>query len=180
MPEPLDSSGKSSPLPEESPPKPTPKNPRKRKAKLHPALVWCRSIGLISVLAGGLGMMQQFFWFSVASVYVGLLLLGVDLYFEPELPRGYKTFGEIIVAAGLMWFNLSFVFVSAPLSFNSLASNSDYALGAAPGGIAWRSVFVELDFMATNPTDDNYDNVDILVRPDHPVAAIAQLSNLSD
>jgi hypothetical protein len=180
MPEPLDSSGKSSPVSRERQPNPTLKKPRKRKVKLHPALVWCRSIGLFSVLAGALGMIQQFFWFSVASVCIGLLLLSVDLYFEPELPRGYKIVGGIIVAACLIWFNLSFVIVSAPLTFNSLASNSDYALGGGPGGIAWRSVFVELDFMATNPTDSNYDNIDMVVRPDYPVAAIAQLSNLSD
>jgi hypothetical protein len=180
MPEPLDNNDKSSPMPGKGPPKPSPKKLRKQKPKLHPALVWCRSIGLFSILAGGLGMLQQFFWFSVASVCVGLLLLGVDLYFEPELPRGYKIVGGIIVAAGLIWFNLSFVFVSAPLNFKSLVSNSDYALGAAPGGIAWRSVFVELDFIAINPTDGNYDNIDIWVRPDYPVAEIAQLSNLSD
>src|SRR5438128_1115436 len=126
MPEPLDSSGKSSPAPEESPLKPTPKKPRKRKAKLHPALVWCRSIGLASVLVGGFGIMQpQFFWFSVSLVYVGLLILCVDLYFEPELPRKFKAVGLAIAVVGLIWFSIRFVFVSAPLNFNSLASSSD-------------------------------------------------------
>jgi hypothetical protein len=181
IPERLDDTNKSSSMPEETSSKTTPKKPRKRKAKLPPALVWCRSISLISILAGGFGMMRpQFFWFSVSFVYVGLFLVSVDLYFEPDLTPRFKAVGESVVMAGLIGFSHWFVFVSAPLNFSSLASNINYSNGATPGGIAWRPFFTELDLMVSNPTDGNYDDVDIWIRPDSPVAAIAQLSNLSD
>lgn len=34
--------------------------------------------------------------------------------------------------------------------------------------------------MVINPSDGNYDNVDLWVKPDLPVAAIGQIGNLSD
>ena len=181
MTKPPDNSDQSSSTPDETPTKPTAKKARKRKGKLHPTLVWCQSIGLVSILAGGFGMIQaRFFWFPVASVYFGLLLIGVDLYFEPDLPSGFKAVCGAVVVAGLIGFSNCFVFVPAPINFSSLASNIDYSSGAAPGGIAWRPFFTELDLFVTNPSDGDYDDLDIWIRPDSAVAAIAQLSNLLD
>jgi hypothetical protein len=145
------------------------------------ALIWFRSIGICGVLLGGLGVMQpQFFWLSIGFVCAGLALLAIDLYFEPGLSNGFKVSGQVLIFVALGIFSAKVVFVSAPINFNSLASKSDYALAANLGGITWRSVFIELDLIVTNPTDGNYDNAELLVRPDYPIAAIAQLSNLSD
>src|SRR5437879_3903408 len=159
----------------------TPRKPRKGKAKLPPILLWCRAIGLFSVLAGGFGLTQpQFFWFAVGLVYGGLLLLIADVYFEPNLPRAFKAVVGAIVIAAVFAFSLLVVFVPAPLALSSLSSDINYAEGSGPGGIAWRAVFIELVLTVNNPTGRGYDDVDLLVRPDYPVAAIAQLSNLSD
>jgi hypothetical protein len=159
----------------------TTRQPRKGKAKLPPILLWSRSIGLFSVLAGGLGLTQpQFFWFAVALVYGGLLLLIADVYFEPNLPRSFKGVVGAIGVVGLLAFSWLVVFVRAPLALSSLSSDINYAQGSGPGGIAWRSVFTELVLTVNNPTGRGYDDVDLLVRPDFPVAAIAQLSNLSE
>jgi hypothetical protein len=157
----------------------TPRKPR--KAKLPAILVWCRAIGLFSVFAGGLGLTQpQFFWLAVALVYGGLLLLIADVYFEPNLPRAFKAVVVSVVIVGLLAFSRLIVFVPAPLALSSLSTDNYYGDGSGPGGIAWRSVFTELVLTVNNPTGRGYGDVDLWVRPDYPVAAIAQLSNLSD
>ena len=120
---------------------------------------------------------------GLAIVYFGFVLCLIECIWEPALLRKpYQLqivfFGFIVFLATV--FTITVVLVPTPLNFQSLASKSDYAPGTAPAGIAWRSVFVELDFIATNPTDSNYDNIDLWLRPDYPVARIAQLSNLAD
>lgn len=40
-------------------------------------------------------------------------------------------------------------------------------------------MLTELDVIITNPTDGNYDDINVVVRPDFPVSAVGQLSNLS-
>jgi hypothetical protein len=47
-------------------------------------------------------------------------------------------------------------------------------------GIQWQPDYTELDVVINNPSESNYDDLNILIRPDFPVAQIAQMSNLSD
>src|SRR5579862_2434662 len=49
---------------------------------LHPALRWCRSIGIASALLGGFGLITEYFWWAAGFVYGGLALLLVDLVFD--------------------------------------------------------------------------------------------------
>jgi len=125
-------------------------------------------------------MQPQFFWLSVALVYGGLFLLGLDFYFEPDFSRRFKWVGEILLLSAIAFFSLKFVFVSAPINVLYVFSDQEYVIGATINGIAWRPTFSELDVIVNNPTDDNYDDINILVRPDYPVATIRQLSNLGD
>ena len=125
-------------------------------------------------------MQPQFFWLSVSLVYGGLLLFGIDLYFEPEFKRRSKWIGEIVILCFIGVFSVKYVFVSAPINVLYVFSAQEYVSGVPINGIAWRPVFSELDVIVNNPTDDNYDDVNILIRPDHPIATIKQLSNLAD
>ena len=78
------------------------------------------------------------------------------------------------------WTALQKLWTHYRLNIFTVATNKEYAPGTVIGGIVWRPVYTELDLIVNNPTDGNYDDVNILVRPDYPVAKIAQLSNLSD
>jgi hypothetical protein len=158
-----------------------PKQKNTAHRDLHPALAWARGISLFSVLSGGLGIMQpQFFWFSICLVYGGLLLAAADLCFEPSLSKTFKIVGVGAAIVLLIAFSLKIVFVSTPINFATLTTDFNYSPDKAPGGISWRPFFTELDLMVSNPTDGDYDNLDLLVRPDDPVAEIRQLSTLSD
>ncbi len=134
-------------------------------------------------VVGGWHLMATSYVAGVAVVYCAFALCLAEFIWEPALlRRPYQTqIGLIGITFCLVtMFTIGVVFVPAPLNFQSLASKSNYAPGTAPAGIPWRSVFVELDFIATNPTDSDYDNIDLWVRPDYPIAQIAQLSNLTD
>jgi len=94
--------------------------PRGHKHKIHPALAWCRSEGVVSVTLGAAGLMQAFeFW------------------------------------------------ASAPT-------------GTVVGGITWRPEFRELDVIVNNPTSRSYADLNLLLQPHVPIAAIGQVNNISD
>jgi hypothetical protein len=166
------------------PPEPAPKKkaaPRQRtpKPKVPAWIVWTRSISAVSVLGGGVGLMTpDYFWFAVCFVYGGLLLLAIDLWFEPQLKKGFKRVGGMIILLLMALFSYKVVFISAPLNIQSLVTVKEYSTGTKIGDIPWRPMYTELDVVVNNPTESDYTNVNIVVRPDYPVAAISQLSNL--
>jgi hypothetical protein len=133
---------------------------------------------------GGWQVMQFSFWAGLAIVFSGFCLCLAECVWEPVLLR--KSYQLQVVLIGIVFFfftmfTIGVASVPAPVGFSSLLlANTDYPPEAGPGGIPWRSFYTELDFMVINPSDNGYDNVDISVRPDSPVAAIAQLGNLSD
>lgn len=157
------------------------RRPRKRKGQVPPFIKWCRAISLISILAGGMGLMQpQFFWISVVLVYSGFAVLAFDIYFEPEFTQVPKIIAKVIILGVVLLFSLKFVFVPAPFTVDATATTGEFSAGRSIGAIAWKPYFTELNLLTNNPTDGNYDDVDILLKPDYPIAAITQTSNLSD
>src|ERR1700682_5240257 len=138
------------PMPEDqfqlTPPDPEPKKKTIRKRKPKPKvpawLVWARSIGAVSVLGGGVGLMQpQYFWWGVGFVYAGVLLLVVDLWYEPQLKRRFKFIGEGILAVVIVLFSWKAVFISAPLNIATLATTIEYSSGTKIADIPWRPMY---------------------------------------
>src|ERR1041385_4058755 len=67
---------------------------------------------------------------------------------------------------------------SVPLPVTSLVTSMGYAKGTVIAGITWRSPYTELDLILTNMSDENYDDLNVTIKPNHAVADIKQLSNL--
>jgi len=154
---------------------------KSRPRAVHPALVWLLRIGGSTLLFGGLGMIRpQFFPLAVFFVYLGLAVLALDLYVESGLLTVFKIFGWVVISATAIWFSIAVVFVPAPVSIFTLTTPFNYPENKGPANIDWRPYYAELDVLISNPTDGNYDDINVLVRPDAPVAAVAQLSNLLD
>jgi hypothetical protein len=105
-----------------------------------PTIKWCRGIGLLSILGGGASMVQpSSFWIGTGFVYLGLLLLAVDLYFEPHLGRMFKIVGWTVAAALLGAFSHFWVFVPAPLGLGANSYPIEFPPGTVIGGIQWRA-----------------------------------------
>lgn len=101
--------------------------------------------------------------------------------YEPRLLR--EPYQLQVVCIGVIFclfdlFIIKVAFVRAPLNISALGLGPVYNL--RPGGLDWKPFYNELDIVFTNQTDMPYENFNALVRPEVPVAGIAQIGNLPD
>jgi hypothetical protein len=127
-----------------------------------------RSLGL-SIL-GGFGMMRYYFWLGVLVVYVGIAALIWEVCVEPELTK--RSIWIQVVGIGLVFalfdlFTIGVVAARAPIAFYSYAMRKgDYPAGTVIGGITWDPHLTDLRVAVTNPSDDDYQDLDLAVQPD--------------
>lgn len=158
-----------------------PKKPRKRKA---PAIVkWLRAAGIAAELFGWGGLvLAHWFWAGIVTIDLGFLFLALDIWYEPDLSEKWKI--KLLVSAiviGLaVAFTWSTVFEQAPLPVSAIVTDGEYSAGTVVSGIDWSPEFTELDVDIQNPTDDAYEDLDVVIRPTSAVAAIAQVTNVPD
>jgi hypothetical protein len=129
------------------------------------ALKWLRGVGMASILFGGFGVMQTFFWPSVIAIYAGFLLLLIDLYLEDFYPRAWT---KIPLAAGMLVLAILFTKVVVLRGETVIA--------------VYRVVNGRLDVIVQNVTGDDYQDMDFKIRPDFPVDFVSdpkQITTLS-
>jgi hypothetical protein len=156
---------------------------RSQERRSSDLLTMCRAASGPAFVIGGWSLIPTSYEWGVGIVYLGFALCLAESIWEPELlDRAYQIQIVVvsIVICLLAVFTVRVVLIRAPIRFHTLTTDIDYSTPGvtAPAGIAWRPFFSELDLSITNPNGDNYSDVDVLVRPDLPIAAIAQLSDL--
>jgi hypothetical protein len=65
------------------------------------------------------------------------------------------------------------------MGFSVLGSSTDYPSGTVIGGIPWNSKYCDLR-VTIYPHAQDFDDLDIMLRPDEPIAGIGQISNIPD
>jgi len=70
--------------------------------------------------------------------------------------------------------------VSSSLELIATAGSAQYPAGTKIAGILWSLRFVDLRVTILNPSTSDYADVDLTLRPDEPVAEIAQVTNVPD
>jgi hypothetical protein len=146
----------------------------------HP-FAWVRAFIGPGFILTGWQIMSLSYVAGLTIILFGFMGCLAECIWEPELiKRPYQIQIVLIGIMGFLFdmFAINVAFVAAPINFTSFQTDIDYTAGNAPAGISWEPFFTELDFIVTNPSDGNYDNVDLLVRPDFPVAKVAQQSSL--
>ena len=71
--------------------------------------------------------------------------------------------------------------IQAPLNIRALLINQPYSSGTILGGIKWSSDYRDLRIIFDNSTENDYQDIDMIVGPDFPkiiIAAIGQISNI--
>lgn len=162
--------------------------PRKRatKKKIHPAVQYFRSIGFVSLLLGGAGLIfAEHFLIAIGLVYSGIVALAIDLCFEPWFRQAgwiVKTIGVLVVLGVLIGFSYSVVFVPAPLDMNAYVFPNEYAPGTMIAGYRWVYNATDLRLEIKNDSDGDYDKLDLDISTDmvftHP-AQITKIPNVS-
>ena len=141
---------------------------------------YLRRLGFGSLLLGVARLIPNpsLYWWQTSLIYLAASFFLIDIWFEHWKGR-IKLLGASIVLGLVLLFTFGTVLVSAPLSFVALSSSAVHPTGAVLAGIRWNPKFTALTILIFNdsPTRD-YDNLDILIQPDQPVAQIGQVSNV--
>lgn len=175
-------------------------------AKLRLSPEWARQIVKVEVttlLVGGATMIQLaeyalaiMFWIMLALIWISKIINWKTVFGSRTRRLLVKALNAVLALAAtttmIAWTNvkrgdepwtaLQKLFgqsaASALLPVNSLVTSMEYVKGTVIAGITWRSPYTELDLILTNTSDDNYDDLNVTIKPNHAVADIKQLSNL--
>jgi hypothetical protein len=156
---------------------------KRRKKRLPPLVKWLRAAGVTAELFGWGGLLlEDWFWAGVVAINLGFVVLALDFLFEPDFRDRWKdrcvVWGLLFILAAV--FNWGFVFVEGPLPVAAFETNGTYPAGTVIAGINWRPQFTELNVDIANQTDRAYEELNLVIRPTSAVAALAQVSNISD
>jgi len=151
----------------------------KSENKKHPLLAWSKGIGLAAILLGGFGVIPVFYWPGVALCYMGFVILALDPYFDPDLKQRRISQAAVLtfICALAAIFTFGFVFAPSKLEVGAESYASNYPAGAKVAGIKWSSKYTELRVAIANPSNRDYENLDLVLRPDQPVVEISQLDD---
>jgi len=136
---------------------------------------------LVTGLGGGLMELIGFIP-SVVLIYMGLTLLAIDFRGEPLVKpkKWFRTFGTVAFIAIIVWFTHSIVFIPAPLNLEGVVVAGEYPKDTTIAGIKWKPEFTQLFIIIGNPTDRAYEDLFLEIKPDKPIAAMGQLTSISD
>jgi len=158
-------------------------------------------IEVVGLLGGGATLIQLGEYALAIVVWIVLALIWISKVLDWKTISGYSRRVAIVkgmniiialavVTTMIVWTNikrdeqdwtaLQKLFRHNRLVVIPMANNKEYAVGTVREEIPWKPYYTELDVIINNPTDATYEDVNILIRPDYPVAKIAQMSNLSD
>ena len=148
---------------------------------LRPIIRWVRAAGIAAEVFGWAALMvADYFWTGVTLIYLGFLLLILDLWFDPELSK--KIISKFAVSFALLvaatFFTRAVVLADAPLEVTAIPTNADYPPDTKIAGINFRPEFTELQVIINNPTGRNYTDLNVVIRPSEPVAFITQSTNV--
>jgi hypothetical protein len=162
------------PPPEPIPPQtanttPTPQKKNRVESQDSNPLLWLRDLAGPGIIIGGWELMPTSYAVGTVMVYFGFLLCLLKCIKEPALVGypGWRVTLIIIVLGLAVVFSFSIVFMSAPLNFDSYAMrNGAYPAGTVIAGIPWDTHLTDLRVSITNPTNEDYRDVDLAVQPD--------------
>lgn len=123
------------------------------------------------------------FWWTVSQGYLLFFLAAMEVCLEPFFQR--RKWIRIcmvgVLVGAFVWFNIGFVFTPAPLLTRCGTVSGFYPEGTVLSGIRWNPDLRDLRIMIENPSEEDYHDVDVTVRPDFPnvfITAIGETSNL--
>jgi hypothetical protein len=141
-------------------------------------------LGLLLLGIGLGGLMQgPSFWLFVVFVYIGIACTAVGLYYKlRRRPSNRKLQWAVALSALLLlslftWF---FVIVPAPLTPDVYISWEEHAPGSTVGPIEkWIYQGAELRVNFTNPSDTDYESVDLTISTDEIIFGMGKVSGSS-
>jgi hypothetical protein len=122
--------------------------------------------------------MRYSFVLGVCAIYLAMIILVIEIWREvkSQIPLRVSLIGLVFVIFCV--FSIRVVFRQAPVTLQSYAmKKGEYPAGTVIAGIAWDSRLTDMRVVVTDPTDDDYDNLDVEVQPDTWTYKAALLTN---
>src|SRR6266567_2429075 len=141
-----------------------------------PVLLFSRSAFVLNILIGLVRVMQgiSYLW-TIVLAYAFFMLCMLEIWFEPSLRRLRWPLSVVIVSA-IFWFSIAVPFAKSPLELKAYVPPGGHADAASIGGIYWDSHFTDLRIAISNSTANDYQNLDVLLKPDKWTHKAAVLS----
>lgn len=131
---------------------------------------------------------------ALLVIAIGLGITIAAMALPPATPEWPLWVWKILFWGGTIIAISSFLFllydllirpsiIRAPFLMRSMLLNVGYPIDTILGGIKWTPDLRDLRVLFGNPTDGDYQDLDITIRPDFPnitIIAIGQVSNLPD
>ena len=148
-------------------------------------LNYVRSAGVVSLLLTVAAMigLPDYFWMFVCLVYAAILIWWLDLIFEKRVQTQGRVARVVVTvcAAGLaLWFTFGFVRIGVPLGLSARNISSSHQPGISIAGIVWSPKFSDFRVLLSNDTDDDFSELDLVVKPNEPVVAVGINHELAD
>jgi hypothetical protein len=140
----------------------------------------------IALIVGGFGVMvaPTLYWYGMPAVQVGFAALVAELYTDTTFRKKHFAVGVVLALVCLCsWvvFNYRFVFIAGQMKPSAAAMmKGNYPSGTEIGSIKWDNRLTDMRVVISNPTDDDYQQVDVTIRPDVPVYSADKLSGPSN
>jgi hypothetical protein len=144
-------------------------NASNRKRKVPKFVKYLRAIGGVGLLVGGSGVMwtsPKLFWYAAAFLYVGFLVLLIDGFREPNIGQLTRWAWLIAIVGVALAFSLGIVLYPATLKITATCYEGKYKQGENIYGIEWDEGMSDLRVDIHNPTDRDYDHLDVVVIPE--------------
>lgn len=150
----------------------------RRDKDTNPAINYLRNVGGGLSVLGLIGILPfpEFYWWCVGAFYLGILLLIIEALLE-NWTRLFR-FGVCLVYFGAACaYTFGFVLAPTPLDLLIVTFSSPYPAGTKIGGIEWSDKYTDLEVDVGNSTAHDYDDVDLVLHPDQPIAEITELDD---
>jgi hypothetical protein len=138
-------------------------------------------LGIVGV---GVGLMTAaYFYAGIFLLYLGLLLVAVDIAFEKffvKWPAGLKALSGIVYVLAIAAASYFWIFTSAPLSVFANSSVDVYGPGTELHGIKWLPRYSELTVEIGNDSSTDYDNFDAELSTDLVINHLVQTEGLGE
>jgi len=98
-------------------------------------------------------------------VYFLALLLFYEIWVVEKwfvVSRTRQLTGSLVVAVLVVWFSCAIVLVSSPLKLAAVLAQAEYLPGSVVGGIKWQPGVSDLRLFVENPSDEDYESVDLM------------------
>jgi len=129
---------------------------------------YLRGIGIIGLLLGGRGIVFTtpiLFWWAAGFLWLGLLAWAADVWFEPNIGRWLRWVGMALIVLLCSAFTFGIAFYPARLQVVATSHEGKYKSGEVIYGITWDDAMSELRIDITNPTNRDYDRLDLTITP---------------